>query len=354
MSRSGKFINAMTQSHAHIFCRRILPKVSRTFAINIEILKGDLYKSVLCGYLFCRIIDTVEDSYSLTLDEQERLLDEMAYFFRSRTFDKTLITNWSQPFCRMNGFSPDVTLAQKANLVFENFSSLGSKPQEIIGHCVIEMAQGMKKTLAQKRSGKNKLYTLETLSDLETYCYYVAGTVGVLLTRLFIHYAGSMSDDSAKGLKERQVSFGLGLQLTNIIKDCFKDYKRGWFYIPVHLTQKHSIPIDRFFETEFQPKSMQVLEELIREAAKHLDEALTYTLLIPKSEVRIRLFCLWPLFFAIKTLKEAHRNTNLVTGEKPVKINRSDVYRTLLKTTPFVFSNSLLRNYYRSIRENIT
>jgi len=41
------------------YCRETLPKVSRTFALNISVLKGDLYKSILIAYLFCRIDDHV-------------------------------------------------------------------------------------------------------------------------------------------------------------------------------------------------------------------------------------------------------------------------------------------------------
>ena len=48
------------------YCRQVLPKVSRTFALNIGLLKGDLYWSVLISYLACRILDTVEDSPSIS------------------------------------------------------------------------------------------------------------------------------------------------------------------------------------------------------------------------------------------------------------------------------------------------
>ena len=73
------------------YCRNILPKVSRTFALNISVLKGNLHRSVLTGYLFCRIIDTVEDAAKLDpkikiklLLEFSRLLQDPAlYWFRS-------------------------------------------------------------------------------------------------------------------------------------------------------------------------------------------------------------------------------------------------------------------------------
>ncbi|HCK68750.1 MAG TPA: squalene/phytoene synthase, partial [Nitrospina sp.] len=47
------------------YCVQTLPKVSRTFALNISILRGTLYRSILTAYLFCRIVDTVEDAAKL-------------------------------------------------------------------------------------------------------------------------------------------------------------------------------------------------------------------------------------------------------------------------------------------------
>ena len=66
------------------YCRKALPLVSRTFAINIEFLKmgpENLYWAVLCGYLFCRMIDTVEDSSILSFEEKVSLLEEWNTFF---------------------------------------------------------------------------------------------------------------------------------------------------------------------------------------------------------------------------------------------------------------------------------
>ena len=65
----------MTNHEARKFCVEILPRVSRTFAINIRVLSGDLYKAVLCAYLFCRIVDTIEDKVNLSIDSRNRLFD---------------------------------------------------------------------------------------------------------------------------------------------------------------------------------------------------------------------------------------------------------------------------------------
>src|SRR5215204_6417219 len=50
---------------AERFALEILPAVSRTFALSIRVLPGDLGRAVLSAYLLCRIADTVEDEPTL-------------------------------------------------------------------------------------------------------------------------------------------------------------------------------------------------------------------------------------------------------------------------------------------------
>src|SRR5881397_2097503 len=47
----------------HRYCREVLPRVSRTFAISIGLLRGSLQEAVRIGYLLCRIADALEDSW---------------------------------------------------------------------------------------------------------------------------------------------------------------------------------------------------------------------------------------------------------------------------------------------------
>src|SRR5919107_656694 len=47
---------------AERFALEVLPAVSRTFALSIRVLPGDLRRAVLSAYLICRIADTIEDA----------------------------------------------------------------------------------------------------------------------------------------------------------------------------------------------------------------------------------------------------------------------------------------------------
>jgi hypothetical protein len=67
----------------------------------------------------------------------------------------------------------------------------------------------------------------------------------------------------------------------------------------------------------------------------------------------MRLFNLWSLFFAVKTLSKAWHNKDLLGGEVKVKITRGDVYKTLAQTILLVTSNALLRRLYHHFRGKI-
>src|ERR1700680_1713136 len=72
---------APADSSALAFARSIIGRVSRTFAIGITILPGDLGKAVLTGYLLCRIAGTVEhDGTSAAALRQQLLAKFIAWF----------------------------------------------------------------------------------------------------------------------------------------------------------------------------------------------------------------------------------------------------------------------------------
>src|SRR5512137_2293216 len=58
-----------TPADAREFCRRTLPRVSRTFALNIELLSGSFRDAVRVAYLLCRAADTIEDRWGGSPDE---------------------------------------------------------------------------------------------------------------------------------------------------------------------------------------------------------------------------------------------------------------------------------------------
>ena len=83
---------------------------------------------------------------------------------------------------------------------------------------------------SHRRPGADGLNALLTMGDLERYCYFVAGTVGHMLTELFID-AVPRDDTRRQEMQTHAEAFGLGLQLTNILKDITDDRARSTSFI---------------------------------------------------------------------------------------------------------------------------
>jgi farnesyl-diphosphate farnesyltransferase len=344
---------ASHQHTAYSFCKRILPEVSRTFALNISVLTGDLKKAVLTAYLLCRIADTVEDSTELDPETRSLLLQEFRDIFSDNDCLAERLQAWAHPFTAFDSADPATLLVQRSHLVFETFLTLPPHSREAISRCVVEMSSGMRETAALRGSGDRQLKVLQSTDDLERYCYYVAGTVGIMLTRLFALHAPAMSEKAVKLAEELEVPFGLGLQLTNILKDCYRDYRRGWCYIPESLARQYGVPIDNLFASEYSQQARNLIHDLVDKAAVNLDKALDYTLLLPRREARMRLFCLWPLFLALKSLLLIKQDTEKLLAGDDVKISRREVYLTIARTGAVYFSNKLTRRLYRWLRSRL-
>ena len=92
-----------------------------------------------------------------------------------------------------------------------------------------------------------------------------------------------------------------------------------------------------------------VMNALIAKARIHLSDALAYCTALPRSQYRIRLFCLTPLYFAIRTLALAERDPRLLDPGHKVKITRGEVYRTICAAYVVAPSNHLAATYFRQL-----
>ncbi|MEN9216395.1 MAG: phytoene synthase [Gloeomargarita sp. HHBFW_bins_162] len=82
-----------------------------------------------------------------------------------------------------------------------------------------DMIAGQRMDLCQCR------YT--TFAELETYCYRVAGTVGLMSLAIM----GARQDSPA--VRRAAVALGIANQLTNILRDVGEDWQRGRIYLPL-------------------------------------------------------------------------------------------------------------------------
>lgn len=323
------------------WCRQMLPRVSRTFAACIELLPQPLDHQVLVAYLLCRIADTAEDAPALPRADKHRLL---AAFRTSLDEGAGEAAGWRDAFAA--AASDDEILARDVHRTLAQYRSFPAAVRAAIRPWVQEMCDGMA-GFADLQPRPGEFQALERVEDLDRYCWYVAGTVGHLLTELFALHAPRISGTRYERLKDRATDFGLGLQLVNIIKDVADDRTRGWSFVPRQLCESTGLPADQLLDPGRGDASRQVMDRLITKAHGHLDRALEYCTLLPANEYRIRLFCLAPLYFAIRTLVAAENDPRLLDPAHKVKITRPQVYRTLAMGYLVAPSDTLVRGYYR-------
>lgn len=319
-------------SHPHWdFCSRSLVEVSRTFAIPIRMLPSDLERAVTCGYLLCRIADTIEDTAGLSEEARDELFEAFLLVVE-RQHASTFAAVFARRV-RVDPNDPEHRLALGLGRVLSVVRTLSARAQHTLRRWVTEMTRGMM-VYSHRDAGPDALIAVHDVKDLERYCYFVAGTVGHLLTDLFLdgdECTGSsiVDPETERTLRRHAEAFGLGLQLTNILKDITDDYARGVCYVPRELASASRLSLDELLLPSRRELAHQTVAPLFTRAWEHLDGALAYALAIPEDERALRLFCLVPLFLAAETLRETERNDAQFDPTRQVKITREEVARVI-------------------------
>jgi farnesyl-diphosphate farnesyltransferase len=336
--------------YKNVFPRKrelLIKKVSRTFALSIRILPPALRAYTGHAYLICRLLDSIEDAPDLPIAKKREALDiaieSLSSFYKvgenstyfTEIASQSRIKKWEK-----------VLLTNSADL-FGCFAVFPENIWKITRKWAAEMAKGMKKYAF----GKDKPgIRLKTIAELDEYTYYVAGTVGNLLTDMFSRREHKIPIDRQKIMYQNAVQFGKALQLVNIIKDSRVDITEGRCYVPEELFRKYNSDINSFSDSRDTDNIKCIFLELIRYAEKYLEHAIEYIRAIPTKNWRIRLGCIWPVALAYKTLWWLEKNLDeFIKGSTTFKINRKDVKKTIRATLWAGFSNKYFETYVKKI-----
>lgn len=316
------------------FQMALLDGVSRTFALTIPALPGQLCRAIANAYLLCRIVDTIEDEVSLSPEQKKHFCQEFIKVVKTTGNSQAFAAELA-PLLSSNTLPAEHVLISVIPRVIRITHGFEKEQIEALSTCVETMAEGMPVFQAENLSDG-----LPALADMDRYCYYVAGCVGEMLTCLFCHYSPEIARNQNEMMK-LAVSFGQGLQMTNILKDIWDDAERGVCWLPQDIFTQCGFDLKNL-NTKTNDASFKTgLERLISIAHGHLNDALKYTQLIPSHETGIRNFCLWALGMAVLTLKKIKENLGF-TQSAQVKISRNSVKSTIILSKLLGRSNSLL------------
>lgn len=315
--------------------RDLLRITSRTFALGIERLPRILCDAATVAYLLLRVSDYLEDNGEMDADEKITLLNMWVNILRGEGGADELAARVAD----VDVSNPDAIVTQHAREILLHLRSLPYDVQEIIVHHVINSTQGMARWT---RTGPN----VNDEADLDDYMFEVAGRVGYLVTQLFAWYSLTIrrrEEDIMPLARE----FGLGLQTVNVIRGLREDFDRGWIYVPKKFLSAIGISSEELFDPIHRQEALKVLDLLTDKAERHLRNALTYVKALPWWQHGIRLGCIFPLMFAIRTLAVSRRNAQVFESE--AKITREDVKQIVFDSTVWGWSNLWLDRYYRKM-----
>jgi farnesyl-diphosphate farnesyltransferase len=100
-------------------------------------------------------------------------------------------------------------------------------------------------------------------------------------------------------------------------------------------------------DPEHREQALKVLDMMTDKAERHLRHALQYVKSLPWWLHGIRLGCIFPLMFAIRTLAVSRHNAQVFESE--AKMTRKEVQKIVLDSTLWGWSNLWLDRYYQEL-----
>lgn len=233
----------------------------------------------------------------------------------------------------------DRQLLVEFDKVIHEFGLLAEGYQTVIADITARMGAGMASYI--EASTKSPL-TVNTFSEWDVYCHFVAGIVGEGLSRLFAQ--SGIEREWIGDQLELSNHMGLFLQKVNIIRDYAEDSEEERFFWPKEAYAKFGfqtqpevakgiVPVSPGAK-QFRPegedgkRAMDVLSTVLLDAMRHSTRALDYLSLL--REQSIFNFCAIPQTMAISTIELMVNNPNVF--RRNVKIRKSQAVQMILRS----------------------
>lgn len=222
-------------------CRRITALFSKTFYMGTTLLSPEKQRAVWAIYTWCRRTDDLVDGPRVT--QRSAVLHENLKEWQVRL---------DEIFKGGGRDALDLAMADAISC----FSNITPDPFR-------DMISGMVMDVDQDR--------FETFDDLYLYCYRVAGTVGLMTLPVM----GTVKPGLAglRGAVEPAVALGIGLQLTNILRDVGEDRIRGRIYLPLEDLKRFNYTEEDLFNCVLDNRYRSLMKFEIARARRYFRQA---------------------------------------------------------------------------------
>ncbi|XP_036405625.1 squalene synthase isoform X2 [Megalops cyprinoides] len=308
-------------------CYLYLNQTSRSFAAVIQALDGELRHAVCIFYLVLRALDTVEDDMSIPLDKKVPMLHNFHSFLyeaewrfmESREKDRQVLADF-----------PTISV---------EFRNLGQEYRDVISDICHRMGVGMAEFLEKK---------VGSLKEWDKYCHYVAGLVGIGLSRLFS--ASQLEDPEVGRDTELANSMGLFLQKTNIIRDYLEDQQEGRAFWPKEAWSQFAAQLEDLAKPQHLDSALACLNMLVTDALRHVPDVISYLTRLRNQSVFN--FCAIPQVMAIATLSACYNNPQVFQGV--VKIRKGQAVTLMMQATNMGAVRAIISQYSQEILQKVS
>ncbi|KAL3838747.1 hypothetical protein ACJIZ3_023338 [Penstemon smallii] len=224
-------------SEAYDRCGEVCAEYAKTFYLGTLLMTPERRRAIWAIYVWCRRTDELVDGPNAShitpaaLDRWETRLEDI---FRGRPFDML-----------------DAALSD----------TVTKFPVDI--QPFRDMIEGMRMDLWKSR--------YKNFDELYLYCYYVAGTVGLMSVPIM--GIAPESKATTESVYNASLALGLANQLTNILRDVGEDARRGRIYLPQDELAQAGLSDDDIFAGKVTDKWRNFMKKQIKRARKFFDDA---------------------------------------------------------------------------------
>lgn len=318
-------------------CWDLLDQTSRSFAMVIKELEGDLARVVCLFYLVLRALDTVEDDMTVPNSVKLPLLRA----FHEKLFEAGWTFTGSAPT------EKDRAVLIEFDVIQKEFALLDKGYQDVIANITRKMGAGMA-DFAALATKEMPVAEVDSIADYDLYCHYVAGLVGEGLSGLFAS-SGKERSFLADQLTLSN-SMGLLLQKTNIYRDIKEDVDDGRGFWPRAIWGKYGFNSMKEIVDPAREKEAQfTANEMVLDALRHATDALDYLTLLKNQSVFN--FVAIPAVMAMSTLEACFMNPLIF--KQNVKIRKGQAVQIIMRSTNPREVAYMFRDYAKKIHAKI-
>ncbi len=314
----------------------LLKENARTLYLSAKVMPRRQRQVFTVAYLLCRIADTIADTPLLPL--KDRIYFISNYPNLVKTQDKELLAKYLALNLGMDQkFEKEIILLENLPLCLDAYNNLNKREQDDVLEVVTAVSNAMDWDLNYFTDGDSPylIKAVPSSKGTENYCSAMGGAPGVFWAKLLLN------GKKNKKFIDQARQIGIALQITNILKDIAADIKLGRIYLPIVDLTKHSLMPQDLLDKKNYKLFLPIVYKWLHFGLENISVTPEFVKQIPFYKVFARAAVMWPALWALETYQAILCSRNLLDIKYRPKFTRKIIYRTMLLTPFFVWSNKI-------------